>query len=115
MNNHIKNINTFQFEPSEDFESPINCNYYSYYRDSKEVRVNGERQNIGKVLVYHTIKTDEEIKNENDPKMKFQMDSDNDCISSEDEGLDSDSDIENNIELITESDIKDSDSDSDSD
>ena len=91
--------------------------YYSYYRDSKEVRVNGERQNIGKVLVYHTIKTDEEIKNENDPKMKFQMDSDNDCISSEGETLDSDSDIENNIELITESDIetmnKDSDSDSD--
>ena len=29
MNNHIKNFNNFQFEPSEDFESPINCNYYS--------------------------------------------------------------------------------------
>ena len=27
MNNHIKNFDTFQFEPSENFESPINCNY----------------------------------------------------------------------------------------
>jgi phage/plasmid-associated DNA primase len=76
--------------------------FYSYYRDSKEVRVNGERQNIGKVLVYHTIKTDEQIKNENDPKQKYQIDSDEDCISSEDESLDSDCD--NNIELISMSD-----------
>ena len=76
--------------------------FYSYYRDSKEVRVNGERQNIGKVLVNHTIKTDEQIKNENDPKQKYQIDSDEDCISSEDESLDSDCD--NNIELISMSD-----------
>lgn len=82
--------------------------YYSYYRDSKEVRVNGERQNIGKVLVYHTIKTDTQIKEENDPKQKYQMDSEDDCISSEGETLDSD--CENNIELINTT-YSDSDSD----
>mgnify|MGYP003640710876 FL=1 len=70
--------------------------FYSYYRESKEVRVNGERTNIGKVLINHTLKTEEELKNENDPKQKYQMD------DSEDESLDSDcdSEYENENEIV---------------
>jgi len=79
--------------------------FYSYYRESKEVKQDGKRTNIGKVLVGYKIKTEEEVKNSNDCKI---LDSENDDTSS-------DSDCENDIELITESDIEQMDNEPDSD
>jgi len=82
--------------------------YFKYYRESKQVMVNGVKTHIGKVLVNLQLKTDKEMKEDNECKI---LDSEEECSS------DSDSEMENDIEeLITMSDIEKMDTyDSDSD
>jgi phage/plasmid-associated DNA primase len=54
--------------------------YYSYYRSQKEIRENGTRKNIGPVLINLTIKTEEELREDNK----------NTCLMSDEEFTDDD-------------------------
>ncbi len=56
--------------------------YFKYFRENKEVKIDGKRTNIGRVLVQHSIKTDKEMQEDNVCKI---IDTEDECSSSDED------------------------------